>query len=61
MDLKPCFRCGGDGEMGENWDGFFVKCKQCGYSTPSYRPKKKRMAVEEWNRRVEGEDKEASA
>ena len=50
--LKPCPFCGGDAEIGENWDGFFVRCSKCRFSTPSYRPKKKGMAVNEWNQRV---------
>lgn len=49
--LKPCLRCGGKGEIGECWDGFFVQCRECRYSTPPFRPKKKDMAVTAWNRR----------
>ena len=51
-ELKPCLRCGGKGEIGECWDGFFVRCRVCRYSTPPFRPKKKDMAVKTWNRRV---------
>lgn len=51
-ELKPCFRCGGEAEIGECWDGFFVRCRECRYSTPPFRPKKKDMAVKTWNRRV---------
>ena len=51
IELKPCFRCGGEAEIGECWDGFFVRCRECRYSTPPFRPKKKDMAVKTWNRR----------